>query len=278
MGVNGDSNTCFDVGYNQVYSPWSNPPLPVSNSNDSITIEITGRNPNGTLSLEIYFTNILGASPSKPQGLYAIKSLSDEQFNPRLHWNRNLEPDMDEYKIYRGTYSTPGGEPSSYEYIATTSDTTYLDESIDLYTGIGGSGPCTYYIVRLAYKITAVDNTSKESVKSERANIEGYSDPCGEIDPRPINGNNITSFKLYENYPNPFNPSTEIRFDLPEAVFVTLKVYDITGKEVAELVNEVKEMGSYSVRFNASNLSSGVYYYKLKAGNFSSVRKMLLIK
>jgi len=85
-------------------------------------------------------------------------------------------------------------------------------------------------------------------------------------------------FNLHQNFPNPFNPATEIQFDLPEAAFVTLKVYDITGKEVAELLSERRETGHYSIMFNASKLSSGVYYFKLEAGTFSSVKKMIVLK
>ncbi|MBI1932406.1 MAG: T9SS type A sorting domain-containing protein [Ignavibacteriales bacterium] len=85
-------------------------------------------------------------------------------------------------------------------------------------------------------------------------------------------------YKLSQNYPNPFNPTTTISYQLPEKSIVTLKVYDILGREIAELVNESKEAGNYKVTFDASNLSSGIYYYQIKAGNFIQLRKMLLIK
>ncbi|MCX6162704.1 MAG: T9SS type A sorting domain-containing protein [Ignavibacteriae bacterium] len=86
------------------------------------------------------------------------------------------------------------------------------------------------------------------------------------------------SYSLKQNYPNPFNPSTKISFAIPRQGFVTLKIYDILGKEVATLVNEKKEAGEYIVDFNASNLTTGVYFYKLEAGNFSRTMKMLLVK
>lgn len=85
-------------------------------------------------------------------------------------------------------------------------------------------------------------------------------------------------FELSQNYPNPFNPSTTISFSLPQSSSVTLKVYDVIGNEVAILVDEVKSAGQYNISFNASNLSSGVYFYSINAGNFSEVRKMTLIK
>lgn len=87
-----------------------------------------------------------------------------------------------------------------------------------------------------------------------------------------------TEFVLEQNYPNPFNPSTTIRFSLPEDNFVALKVYNLLGQEVATLVNENKIAGNYNINFNASNLSSGVYLYKLDAGKFSAVKKITLLK
>jgi len=99
-------------------------------------------------------------------------------------------------------------------------------------------------------------------------------------------------FLLYQNYPNPFNPTTKIKFSLPLASeergilpaerhggeVVSLKVYDILGNEIATLINEVKPAGEYEIEFNAKNLSSGMYFYKLKAGNYSQTRKMMLLK
>ncbi len=293
MGVNGDSNTCFDIDYNQVYSPWSNPPLPVSNSNDSITIELTGRNGNGDLTVAVYYTNILGASPSKPQGLINSASFVDPyQFNPKISWNRNLEPDLVKYYIYRASFNPfTQQESSAYYFLDSTTDTTYIDLSQTLYTDSSGSRPCAYYLVSFAYKVSAVDNTLKVSVKSERATIAGYLDPCGAIGPMPYANSNsqknnkqtnlskgIDSYRLYDNYPNPFNPITTIKFDLPEATFTILNIYDATGKEIMTVLNEFKQKGRYTVPFNASLLSSGIYYYKLSAGNFTQIKKMILLK
>lgn len=92
------------------------------------------------------------------------------------------------------------------------------------------------------------------------------------------NLNIINEYSLSQNYPNPFNPVTYIRYEIPEASLVTIKVYDISGKEIMSLVNEIKNYGRYEVQFNADNLSTGVFYYKLTAGNFTQVRKMILIK
>ena len=86
------------------------------------------------------------------------------------------------------------------------------------------------------------------------------------------------SYKLAQNYPNPFNPTTKISFSLPKSGLVTLKIYDMVGKEVATLVNEVRNTGTYEVQFNASNLSSGAYFYRLETSGFVDTKKMMLIK
>jgi hypothetical protein len=85
-------------------------------------------------------------------------------------------------------------------------------------------------------------------------------------------------FELSQNYPNPFNPSTTISFSIPQKSDVSFKIYDILGNEVTTLINETREAGRYNVNFNASNYSSGIYFYSIKAGNFAETKKMTLIK
>jgi hypothetical protein len=87
-----------------------------------------------------------------------------------------------------------------------------------------------------------------------------------------------TAYALDQNYPNPFNPNTKISFSIPVEGFVALDVYNSIGQKVATLVNENKTAGNYEVNFNAANLSSGVYFYKLTSGNFVNVKKMILMK
>jgi hypothetical protein len=85
-------------------------------------------------------------------------------------------------------------------------------------------------------------------------------------------------FQLFQNYPNPFNPSTRIKFEVPSSKVVTLNVYDVLGREVATLVNEELNAGSYETTFDAKKLASGVYFCRLKAGGFVQTRKMLLVR
>jgi len=93
-----------------------------------------------------------------------------------------------------------------------------------------------------------------------------------------IGGNISTEFSLSQNYPNPFNPSTRINFSISEPGNVVLKIFDVIGKEVKSLLNGYKSAGSYSIEFDASKLSNGVYYYQLSTDSFKETKKMILIK
>jgi photosystem II stability/assembly factor-like uncharacterized protein len=92
------------------------------------------------------------------------------------------------------------------------------------------------------------------------------------------NISNPESFRLYQNYPNPFNPSTEINYSLPQTDYVTLKVYDILGKEITTLVNEEQSAGNYEISFDAKNIVSGIYFYRIQAGNYSDIKKFILLR
>ncbi|MBX7044741.1 MAG: T9SS type A sorting domain-containing protein [Ignavibacteria bacterium] len=93
-----------------------------------------------------------------------------------------------------------------------------------------------------------------------------------------VNSSIPEKYALSQNFPNPFNPETEIQFDLPEEIFVSLKVYDISGKEVANLFSGIKEAGKYTVSFDANRLPSGTYFYTLQTGKFTETKKMVLMK
>ena len=85
-------------------------------------------------------------------------------------------------------------------------------------------------------------------------------------------------FSLEQNYPNPFNPTTHFQFSLSSGQFVTLKIYDVLGKEIATLVDGERNAGTYSVNWDASGLPSGVYFYRMKAGDFVDTKKLVLTK
>lgn len=110
-------------------------------------------------------------------------------------------------------------------------------------------------------------------------NLSGEGTECGMPVPVELEVETIpTEFVLYQNYPNPFNPGTLIKYQVPENSFVSIRVYDLLGKELVTLVNEEKSAGIYDVNFDAGQLSSGFYIYTIKAGNFTSTKKMLLMK
>lgn len=116
----------------------------------------------------------------------------------------------------------------------------------------------TLYITagKSIYKIRLAQTTKVKS--------EGYNQP--------------TLFKLYANFPNPFNPTTNFRFSIANLQFVTLKVYNLLGKEITTLVSEWKDKGDYLASWNAADFSSGTYYYRLNAGEFSETKKMILLR
>jgi hypothetical protein len=109
-------------------------------------------------------------------------------------------------------------------------------------------------------------------------NTQVYTDSCLTV--TGIGNTNTTAneYSLSQNYPNPFNPSTRISFNLQKSSFVKLVVFDILGHKVATLVNEVKQAGSHSIDFNASSLSSGIYFYRLESNGFTDIKRMMLIK
>jgi hypothetical protein len=99
--------------------------------------------------------------------------------------------------------------------------------------------------------------------------------PLTDVDNSPTSP---IKYELRQNYPNPFNPTTNIRFEIVDLEFVSLKIFDVLGREVATLMNEEKPKGNYNVTWDASHMPSGVYFYHLTTENFSQVKKMLLIK
>jgi hypothetical protein len=127
--------------------------------------------------------------------------------------------------------------------------------------------------LRSAYFTTTSGWTAMTNVDLiVRAFITGQPNAVGDEKGIPKN------FALMQNYPNPFNPATRISYELPTRSMVSLKVFDVLGREVAILANEEKEPGSYSAVWNARNSASGVYFYRLQAGSFTDVKKLVLLR
>lgn len=123
-----------------------------------------------------------------------------------------------------------------------------------------------------------IDNNITGGNYSYRLKQIDYSGIYSYSDIVEVNVVEVNRFSLSQNYPNPFNPVTNFEFQIADFGFVSLKVYDVLGKEVATLVNEERSPGVYEIEFDASGFASGVYYYRLEAGNFSNTNKMMLIK
>jgi hypothetical protein len=177
----------------------------------------------------------------------------------RLAWRTASETDLDHWEIERRlagatTFQTIGTTPAANR--PSGSSYAYTDQTVQ---------PGTTYEYRLADVSLNGDRTVHTSwIRSGSMPLNGEQTP--------------QEFSLSDNFPNPFNPETTIRFTLPEAGTVTLKVYDVTGKEVAVLMNGETAAGSHNVTFRANDLPSGLYFYTFTSGSFSETKKMVLMK
>lgn len=210
------------------------------------------------------------AAPLAPLNYAVSVYQSGTNYYPRLTWALNNEPDVrnktsNAYKIERRTRPLLGSW-SSWTTMANLSGTTasYIDYSINNATGGDREAE---------YRITAID-IGNNSSPTQSVTIEYGMYIQDKIT---VSGM-VRDYSLDQNFPNPFNPSTKITYSIKEEGLVTLKVYDILGKEIATLVNESKPAGIYEAAFNASELPSGMYIYKIQSGQFSDVKKMLLTK
>jgi len=185
--------------------------------------------------------------------------------HPKLVWgNHPTIPPTNGFRVYRkiGT--------GNWTLLASVSGNVYHDYNVEIAPPQGGVGQDVFY------RITAMINLFQESPPSNQVYLM-----ASRIKRKEAAGNNLQpllTYSLSQNYPNPFNPTTTISYTIPKNGLVTLKVYDVLGTEVAELVNEVKEAGNYSVTFNASELPSGIYFYTLTSGNFMATKKLILLK
>lgn len=189
--------------------------------------------------------------------------LSTSGGHPYLTWihSSNTGDYWTGYSVYRSVVSGCGSSAGSFIKIETLSKqtTSYTDDDFTV------SGPMTAY-----YKIVAV-NGERASDFTETLDI------CVGIYKESSNETR-NEYSLGQNYPNPFNPTTNITFSLKNNSLVTLKVFDILGREVLVLVDDYLVSGNYSVQFNGSNLESGIYFYEIRANGFRDVKKLNLLK
>lgn len=302
----GDRWDAWNIGYNQLFSPYSNPNTKTYNNGESGIFIYYDNLVNGIASIKVYKVNeplsldsILHLTPpSKPMGIVVDYHLEGENYmRPIITWNHNLEPDMlrtdsmKRYKIWRATTDNMSSVPVNYTLLKTLdidADTipSYIDTSIiALGSGWPGMGEQIQYPVR--YTVQAIDKYADSSVRSDFGSAIGLrncsicaldeeSGPAG--DNFQIFENIPEEYALSQNYPNPFNPITKIKYDIPFDGNVSIKIFDINGRLVMTAVDELKTAGRYEFNFSGINLSSGIYYYRISSGNFSQVRKMILLK
>jgi hypothetical protein len=175
----------------------------------------------------------------------------------QLNWSTASELDNARFDLQRSTDNTtwtPVGSVNGQGTSTITTTYSYVDNSV--------TNGVTYQ-----YQLVSVG-------------INGNSQPVGNVVSATPSVGAATphEFALHQNYPNPFNPTTQIRFDIAEASYVTLKVFDVMGRELATLVDGNLAANRYEVSFDASALSSGTYFYRLNAGSFTSMNKMLVLK
>ncbi len=200
------------------------------------------------------------AVPLAPQNLAVTVSSNNR---PLLQWSRNNEADIQHYKIYKYKDPTLG-----WVHYATTTSTIFEDIN-ETISPIPVANEIWIY-----YRITAVDYYPNESSHSNQVGIKVIGSPLDKLNI----GSGVNEYSLFQNHPNPFNPTTKISWQSPVNGQQTLKVYDVLGREVATLVDEYREAGSYEIEFDATNLPSGMYIYRLQSGSYSDVKKMILSK
>jgi M6 family metalloprotease-like protein len=256
----------FDTTFNDVFSPFSNPPAKTSDGQPvDFLMEVINQS-GSSLTTRFETQNALDGKPSKPMLGLDPSKLNAQYQNNRIHlawgsdvWDSQpIEPDVNWSELQLSTDSI------NYTTIYSGSDRYFTDNTFN-YDSTGNSS------VRLRVRLR--DNQNKWSIWSNPINIK-----INNQSNRSSNSDFPISYDLYQNFPNPFNPSTTIRYAIPNAVLVTLKVYDVLGNEIATLVNEEKSSGSYEVSFSGSGLSSGIYFYSINAGSFGETKKIILLK
>lgn len=215
-----------------------------------------------TTGLENYWDNCLAVT-------------NDANYHPRLIYGpypNSLQGTITGYKLYRSASHIPGQEPNNFTLLQTldADEFYYVDNTIT----IGNDYYAKSYYIKCVYEdpwesIGETDPTNTVEVRLA---------PPSKISIQSQNSDLFSDFKLEQNYPNPFNPSTIIRWQSPSDNLVTLKVFNILGREVITLVNEHMVAGNHFIEFEALELPSGIYFYKIQIGQYSETRKMILQK
>ena len=262
--ASGSYNPDFKVFFNNSMSKYIQylpTPSDTLNKGDVIRIwDIFGKSPN-TGGLQNYWSNSLAA-------------VNDGNDHPKLIWGPypdpgSLQGTITGHKIYRSA-NHPPGQPGSFSLLTTINDPD-IYEYTDNSATMGNDYNANSYYVKAVYEDEQESSGETSATNTVEVRLQIPQKQA-------IDFSSEKTFDLGQNYPNPFNPNTEITFIIGTISFVTLKIYDVLGNEIAELINETKEPGKYLVSFDASKLSSGIYFYTVKANGYSLTKKMLLTK
>jgi hypothetical protein len=178
---------------------------------------------------------------------------------------------------YTGVIKNCGGVTSGSVEASTPGDRRLILNSGASNLKVNPSDTQTFVVARLVAR--GLNNKNSVTLLKQMAlNVQAAYNGNFVIGINSISSEVPEKFSLHQNYPNPFNPTTKINFDITKSGFTSLSIFDITGKEVTKLVKQNLNAGSYEFEFNAANLPSGIYFYKLTSVDFSSVKKMSLIK
>lgn len=295
----GDRWDAWNVGYNEIFSPYSSP--------STVSWLTEGKGP-GTGIYIWYYADIGGIAnfkiyrediehsrdeilqltpPSRPMGArVTFTSCENNLVYPRVVWLHNMEPDMKSppntpmydfkaYKIFRAVSRDEVTLPVDYQlvmkvYIKDNEDPEFTDKDMEL--------PCTLTdkTINVRYMVSAEDMYGTESVKSDFAGFSLIQQQLS-VDNFNEKGNPF-KYSLSQNYPNPFNPETNISYTLAQDGQVVIKIYNVLGEEVSVLINEIEKKGEHTIKYNASSLPSGVYFYQVQTAFFSETKKMVLVK
>ena len=211
------------------------------------------------------------AQPAPPAGLTVVPEPAGDRSDshPVLNWYRNnFSYQVAEYVIWRAV--VPSIDPKWHPIDSVDAETTtYLDKTL-VFDPLAMEF-AQYKVVTKTSGGVYSDFSNMASIRVSEARMQSPTE-VSQTPPLP------TKWALLQNHPNPFNPTTMIRYDVPNTGQVSIKVYDVLGKEVASVVDAFVDAGSHEVRFDATHLSSGIYYCRMEAGSFAQMKKMVLLK
>lgn len=243
-GGNGDIGITFDVSSGVLYYIYTQTEFPTYTSiwEEKPWVGVS------TSDLELYLT------------------VSSQNNNPYLEWNEYNDPNILGYNIYRKITMNGG----NYTNVIFTTSTSYLDINFYIPPPKEPGNDLAEYWIR------AKISPTEESLEGNHVQVGGTSIMQWKISDKERTDD--LTYSLNQNYPNPFNPVTTIEFTLKESSIVSLRVFDILGREVKSILNEMVEAGIHQLEFNGSDLESGIYFYEMQAGNFRDVKKLVLLK